>query len=157
MSEQYVVYNNTRGPLTFSLYQLDLDLTGMPNHHRRKAIRGGTVHVVIPMNGAVDLCEKGFSIENLKRQPELQRLLNNPVGKLRLAVPEAPFVEPVVEEAVPVPAVIEATPVETPVEEPKPVEVVIPSGLPFGLPVEESKEDVSEPKKRGRKPGHKEY
>lgn len=80
MSESYRVVNNTRGPVSFSLYKhMDVNkLQEVAEHHRRKAMRSSIISVTIPNGMSVDLVEKyGLTLEELKNNSELHRMVQS--------------------------------------------------------------------------------
>ena len=77
MSEKCMVYNLTKGPVSFGLaVAIDPeDLEGMPSHRRRRAIKSNIVQIVVPYGQSVDLCEKtGLPADRIKASAELVKL-----------------------------------------------------------------------------------
>ena len=140
MTETYVVQNISPGPVSFSIFASYVIPEGTPKHKRRKMIKGAEQNIVIPPQQSRDLVKvTGLSIQELKGQPELNRILYNKETRLRLL----DAVEPKVVE----PKVVEPKVVEPKVVEPKVEEV--PAGAPppvIAPPVEGPK--AEEPKKK---------
>jgi hypothetical protein len=120
MSDRYKVFNDGKGPVTFVIYKPYTIEEGTPKHKRRKLMRENVQHVSIPKQSSVDLVAlTGLSVKDLKSQPELNKLLDAPIPRLRLMMGSAPPVKVEVEAPAeePVEEAI-APPVEEPVTEP---------------------------------------
>lgn len=147
MIESYVIQNISPGPVSCSIFIPYMIPDGMPKHKRRKLIKGSSQGVVFPPRQTLDLVKvTGLSVEELRRQPELNKILHHPHKRLLLLEPkveedkvEEPPVEPVVVETpapeLPVePSVPVVEPVVAEPPAPEPASELPAGGPPVGMP-----------------------
>jgi len=123
MVEKYEVQNITRGPISFEIFTPYKIPEGMPKHKRRKLIKGSAQNVIVPPAQIRDMVKvTGLSVEDLKNQPELNKILRGNVQRLRLLTDVEPPVEEPTEDPTPEPVVLAGAPPTSgpPVGEPKP-------------------------------------
>lgn len=169
MTEKYIVLNtgigDKRGPCSFNVYKNIEKVDGMTVHNYKRILRSAAINVNIPNACSKDLVkETGLSIQELKDQPELTRLIGQRIIRvmedsskvIEEKLIEVPLVaedpdDEVPEGMVAVDLVVGEEPVDAPVE-PEAIEPVI-EAAPIDAPLEEKLPEEEMPvvqKHRGR-------
>jgi len=86
--ETYEVHNISRGPVSCTVYKSYTIPEGTPKHKRRKMLKESSINVLIPPQQSRELVSlTGLSVNELKAQPELNKILHGSPPRLVLLSP----------------------------------------------------------------------